>query len=175
VRDLYGLKYAGAVFRNNLDECMKHLGLNPCRSDRDLWMKAETRPDNGVLYWDYIMIYVDAILCVHKDTGSTLEKLDEYLKMKEGYIQVPTFYLGAKMNNTVLPNDMVAWDMISSKYMHYTVQNVKVYLAELPGEQNLMKKAYGPFSGVYNPEIDESPELDPTRANFYQSQIGILR
>jgi hypothetical protein len=39
----------------------------------------------------------------------------------------------------------------------------------------LVKKASGPFSGGYKPELDESPELDPTRANFYQSQIGILR
>jgi hypothetical protein len=38
-----------------------------------------------------------------------------------------------------------------------------------------MKKASGPFGGGYKPELDESPELDPTRADFYQSQIGILR
>jgi hypothetical protein len=31
------------------------------------------------------------------------------------------------------------------------------------------------LQGGYKPELDESPELDPTRANFYQSQIGILR
>jgi hypothetical protein len=39
----------------------------------------------------------------------------------------------------------------------------------------LVKKAYGPFAGGYNPELDESPEFYPTRENFYQSQIGILR
>jgi hypothetical protein len=39
----------------------------------------------------------------------------------------------------------------------------------------LAKKASGPFAGGYKPELDESPELDSTRANFYQSQIGILR
>jgi hypothetical protein len=37
-----------------------------------------------------------------------------------------------------------------------------------------MKKASGPFTGEYKPELDASPELDPTRANFYQLQIGIL-
>jgi hypothetical protein len=56
VRDLYGLKSAGADFINHLAECMKHLGWHPCRADRDLWMKAETRPDDGVLYWAYILI-----------------------------------------------------------------------------------------------------------------------
>jgi hypothetical protein len=46
---------------------------------------------------------VDAILRVHHDPGAPLEKLDEYFKMKEGYIQVPTFYLGAKLKKTTPP------------------------------------------------------------------------
>jgi glutaredoxin len=174
VRALYGLKSAGAAFRDHLDECMKHLGCNPCGADRDLWMKAETRPDGGVLYWAFILIYLDDIQCVHHEPGSPLTKLDEYLKMKEGSIQVPTFYLGAKLKNTVLPNGVVDWGMSSSNYVHSTVQNDQEYMAALHGEQKLLKKASGPFAGGYNPELDESPELDPIRANFYQSQIGIL-
>jgi hypothetical protein len=110
-------------------------------------VKAETRPDDGVLYWTYILIYVDEILCVHHDPGSPLANLDEYLKMKEGSIQVPTFYLGAKLKNNVLPNGVVAWGMISSKYVQYAVQNVKEYLAALPGDQILAKKASSPFAG----------------------------
>jgi hypothetical protein len=45
----------------------------------------------------------------------------------------------------------------------------------IPGDQKLPKKASGPFLDGYKPELDESPELHPIRANFYQSQIGILR
>jgi hypothetical protein len=40
VRALYDLKSADEAFRNHLAECMKHLGWNPCRADRDLCMKA---------------------------------------------------------------------------------------------------------------------------------------
>jgi hypothetical protein len=118
---------------------------------------------------------VDDILCVNHDPGAPLANLDEYFKMKEGSIQVTTFYLGTKLKNTVLPNGVVAWGMSSSKYVQSAVQNVQDYLAILPGEHNLLKKAYGPFAGRYKPELDESPELDPTRANLYQLQIGILR
>jgi hypothetical protein len=175
VRALYGLKSAGAAFRNHLAECMKHLGWNPCRADRDLWMKSETLPDDGVLYWAYILIYVDEILCVHHDHVAPLATLDGYFNMREGSIQVPTFYLGAKLRKTVLPNGVVAWSMSASKYVQSAVQNVQEYLAALPGDQKLLKKAPGPFVGGCKPEIDESPELDPIRANFYQSQIGILR
>jgi hypothetical protein len=124
VRALYGMKSAGAAFRKNLAECMKHLVWSPCHADRDLWMKAETRPDDSVLYWAYILIYVDDILCVHQHPGAPLVKLDEYFKMKEGSIQVQTFYLGDKLKKTVLPNGVVDWGMISSKYEQSAIQNV---------------------------------------------------
>jgi hypothetical protein len=125
---MYGLKSYGAVFRNHLAECMHHLGWNPCLVDREPWMKAETRPDDGVLHWASILIYVDDILCMHHDLGAPLATLYEYFKMKEGSIQVPTFYLGSKMKKTVLPNGVVAWGMSSSKYVQSAVQNVQEYL-----------------------------------------------
>jgi hypothetical protein len=74
--------------------------------------------------------------------------------MKEGSIQVPTFYVGAKMKKTVLPNGVVAWGMSSSKYVQSAVQNVKEYLSELPDNQMLVKKASGTFTGGYKPELD---------------------
>jgi hypothetical protein len=66
-------------------------------------MKAETHPDDGVLYWAYILLYVDGILCVHHDPGAPLAKLDDYFKMKECSIQVPTLYLGAKLKTNAPP------------------------------------------------------------------------
>jgi hypothetical protein len=120
-------------------------------------MKAETSPDDGVLYWSYILIYVDQILCVNHDPGSPLAKLDEYFKFKEGYIQFPTFYLGVKLKRTVLPNSVIAWGMSSRKYVQSAFQNAKEYLAAIPGDQMLMKKLSSPFTGGYKPEIDESP------------------
>jgi hypothetical protein len=154
---------------------MTHLGWETCLADCDLWMKAETRPHDGMRYWAYILIYVDDILCVHHDPGTTLAKLDEYFKMREGSIQVPTFYLGAKLKKTVLPNDVIAWGMISSKYVHSAVQNVQEYLATIPGNIMLLKRSPTPFAGGYKPDLDESPELDPIKDYFFQSHIGILR
>jgi hypothetical protein len=178
VRALYGMNSAGAAFRNHLAECMKHLVWHLCRADRDLWMKAETRPDDGVSYRAYILIYVDDILCVHHDPGSPLAKLDEYFKMKEGSIQVLTFYLGAKLKKTVLPNGVVSWGMSSSKYVQSAVQNVKEYLAALPGDQMLAKKASGPFAGGKKPELDRRPlglrtweAIRPTRNDVSGRQL----
>jgi hypothetical protein len=70
---------------------------------------------------------------------------------------------------------MISWGVSSSKYVQSAVQNVQEYLAALPGYRRLLKRALAPFAGGYKPELDESPELDPIKANFFQSQIGILR
>ena len=38
VRDIYGLKSAGAAFRNHLAYCMHHLGFFPYPANLDIWM-----------------------------------------------------------------------------------------------------------------------------------------
>jgi hypothetical protein len=124
MRALYGLNSAGAAFRNHLASCMDHLKWKPCLADRELWMKEETRPDDSVKYWAYILIYVDNILCVNHDPGTSLAQIDKYFKMKPGSIMEPTLYLGAKLKKTVMPNGAVAWGMSSSKYVQAAVQNV---------------------------------------------------
>jgi hypothetical protein len=64
-----------------------HLGWMSYRTDRDLWMKREKHPDDGVQYWAYILIYVDDILCVHHEPGVRITKLGHYFKMNNRSIQ----------------------------------------------------------------------------------------
>jgi hypothetical protein len=59
LRAPYGLKSTGAAFRNHMASCMDHLGRKPCLADRDLWMKEDTRPDDGVKYWAYNEIHFE--------------------------------------------------------------------------------------------------------------------
>jgi hypothetical protein len=54
------------------------------------------------------------------------------------------------------------------------VQNVQEYLKE-NGDSKLKKKASAPFEATYRAEIDEILVLGPEMANYFQSQIGILR
>jgi hypothetical protein len=63
VRALYGLKSAGAAFRNHLASCMDNLGWKPCLADLYLWMKEETPTDDSVKYWAYILINVEYLMC----------------------------------------------------------------------------------------------------------------
>jgi len=175
VRSLYGLKSAGASFRNHMADCMRHLGWESCLADQDLWMKAEIRPSDGHKYYAYGLLYVDDILVVHHDSMLCLRKIDKYFKMKEGSIGDPDFYLGAKLRLTRLPNGVFAWGMSSSKYIQAAVRNVKDYVEKTRPGQKLATRASGPFPAGYIPELDTSPELNDKDASFYQSQIGVVR
>ena len=50
VRALYGLKLAGAAFRSHLARCMESLEYQSYKTDLDLWLKSEIRPEDEVKY-----------------------------------------------------------------------------------------------------------------------------
>ena len=175
VRSLYGLKSAGAAFRNHLAECMHQLGYVQCKADHDLWMKPMVRPDDGLKYYAYILLYVDDALCVHHDGVKALEELDYFFKMKDNSIGDPEMYLGAKIKKMVLPNGVEAWAMSPSKYVQNAIRTVEDFIDENLGGRKLAKRASSQFPPDYHPELDTTPELDPEFASFFQSQIGVLR
>ena len=72
-------------------------------------------------------------------------------------------------------NGVVAWAICPSKYVQEAVQGVKDYLHTKFDGRKLKKRTSTPFERDYRPEVDETPVLDHELANYYQSQIGILR
>ena len=175
VRALYGLKSAGASFRNHLADCMRHLGWESCKADHDLWYKPEVRPEDNYKYYAYCLLYVDDILVVHHNGTKALKEIDRFFKTKPGSMRDPEFYLGAKLRPITLPNGVVAWGMSSSKYIQAAVANVKEFHAIQYPTRKWAKRSSGPFPLNYSPELDTTPELSPEHATFYQSQIGVLR
>jgi Reverse transcriptase (RNA-dependent DNA polymerase) len=168
VRALYGLKSAGASFRNHLADCMRHLGWTSCIADPDVWLKPEIRPSDGHKYYAYCLLYVDDILVVHHEAIRSLNEIDHFFKTKEGSMRDPEFYLGAKLRQTTLPNGVHSWSMSSSKYIQAAVANVKQYhRLHFPSHQ-WAKRTSGPFPINYAPELDTTPELDAGHSTFYQ-------
>ena len=82
VWDLYGLKSAGADFRNHLAECMHYLRFLPCTDDLDLWMKPMARPEDGFNYYFYVLIYVENVMAIHHDADSVLRQINKYFNLK---------------------------------------------------------------------------------------------
>ena len=59
VHALYGLKSAGGSFSCHLANCMRNLGYSSCIADSDLWYKPITHPDDGFVYYAYVLLYID--------------------------------------------------------------------------------------------------------------------
>ncbi len=117
VRALYGLKSAGAAFQAHLASFMCQMGYTSCKADPDLWLKAVTKPEDNVRFYAYILCYVDDIVCIHHDPMSVMKEINGYLPLKPSSVGDPDIYLSAKLNETQLPNGVMAWGLSPSKYV----------------------------------------------------------
>ena len=175
-RALYGGKTAGKDFRNHLRSCMHHLKFKSCPADPDVWMRPAERSD-GTPYYEYVLLYVDDTLVVSENAEGILRnELGRYFELKEESIGPPTLYLGGRVRKVTLDNGMKAWSFSSSQYVRTAVGNVEEYLNKIDNPKwKLPGKAETPMQSSYRPELDVTPELEPTMASYYQSLIGVLR
>jgi hypothetical protein len=172
VRALYGLKSAGASFRNHLASCLSHLGYESSRGDPDVWLRPAVK-DNKEEYYEYLLVYTDDILAIGTNPMEVLTKLNKYFKLKPDSIHPPDNYLGTKLKETVLPNNTKAWGQSSSQYIQNAVKNLEDWMSDK--EYKLPKKVATPMIASYRPEMDVTALLDASEANYYQSLVGVLR
>ena len=98
------LMYAIVVSREMVRIALTITALN----DVDLWFKPVVRPDNGLRYYAYVLLYMDDCLCIHHDAESALYEIDKYFPMNKGSIGNPDIYLGSKLRLVTLCNGVKA-------------------------------------------------------------------
>jgi hypothetical protein len=151
-------------------------GYESCKADPDVWMKPGTKSD-GTKYWSYVLCYVDDILVIDENPKETMKYLQSRYTLKEGSVKEPETYLGATVKKWYIPGSddpgKVRWAMSSEVYVKRAITDVKTELALV--DKILPTKFTTPMSAGYRPELDQSPELDPRRASYYQGVIGVLR
>jgi hypothetical protein len=109
---------------------MHQMGYTSCKADSNLWLKAVTGPEDNVLYYAYILCYVNDILCIHDDPMSVMNEINGYLPLKPSSVGDPDIYLGAKLKLTQLPNGVMAWGLSPSKYVIQAVKNCQLHLTD---------------------------------------------
>ena len=93
IRALYDLRSLGKAFRNYLSAGIKELGWISCKADPDDYYQSATRP-NEVIYYKYLLTYIDDLLCISHEPSIDLDKLDWYFTLKENSRGIPKSYLG---------------------------------------------------------------------------------
>ena len=171
-RALYGLKSAAQAFRSFLAQHIEDLGFFQSEADPDVWLRPAVKPD-GQEYYEYVLCYVDDILCISADAMSVMQQLQKKFKFKKDLIEEPTNYLGAKVKKMELDGHMI-WTISAYDYVKAAVANVETTLKEKP-KWKLPGGAVTPMVTSYEPELDGSPELNEDDHRYYQELIGILR
>ena len=171
VKALYGLKSSGAAFREHLAKRLDKIGFRSSVANPDVWMRPAVRPD-GEKYYEYMLVYVDDILCISEDPLRPMQQISSLLQFKKDKIEPPEFYLGARLERKEL-NGKAIWTMTSKDYVKAAVANIEKHLEKR--NRKLPSKAVTPMSSGYTPETDGSPELGPELITTFQESIGVLR
>ena len=171
-RALYGLKSAGASFRQYLAVKIYDLVFKPSAADPDVWMCPATKAD-GTKYYEYVLVYVDDILAMSEKPEEIMQSLMNDFTFKGGAdgIIPPTDYLGAKLE---WKEDIMGRGCTSYKYVNAAIQAVEERLKER-NDRPLPSRVATLMSYDYIPELDATEELQSDKVNYYQELIGILR
>ena len=73
VQALYGGKFAGRNFWNQLRRCIKHLRFESLLDDPNVWMHDSTRAYEQK-YYKYVLLYVDDCLVISEKAEDILPK-----------------------------------------------------------------------------------------------------
>jgi len=169
---LYGLKSSGAAFRSLLAETLHNIGYVPSKADPDVWMRKATKP-NGFEYYEYMLCYVDDLLCISHKPSETMDGVRARFTLKDDKVEKPEDYLGAQLSEMEDAFGKKFWTMSSEKYCKAAVANVEERLAK--EGKRLPSKCRTPVTTKYAPELEVSPELKADGIQYYQELIGILR
>ena len=126
---LCGLKSSGAAFRAFLAERLDGIGFKSSIADPDVWMRPATKV-SGEEYYEYILCYVDDVLCVSHEPTRPMNELRSSLRFKNDKVAEPEFYLGANLKKKFL-NGRTVWTMSSYDYLRNAIANVEQELEKV--------------------------------------------
>ncbi len=124
----------------------------------DVWLQPALKPD-GSKYCNYILCYVDKVLCILTDPKKSKQRIKEDFKLKEDKILELDVFLGATMAKMSLKNVKMCWtSMLPEQYAKTVVTNVEEDSVKY-GKRQPSKHVTTPFSCNYVPWLKETPEL----------------
>jgi hypothetical protein len=150
----------------------RSMGFLSSRADPDVWLRAATKGD-GEHYYEYVLMYVGDILAISCNARQILEEVQVTFKLKNDKIELPEFYLGAKLQLKPI-NGKMCWTITSQDYVKAAVRNVEEAIAKT--SRRLPTHNFDTLmNNSYTPELDVTEELSSDDVTFFQELIGVLR
>ena len=137
-------------------------------------MRAATTA-KGFEYYEYVLTYVDDVLCISHKPMETIAGIKSKFKLKGDKAEEPDGYLGAVISKMTTASGVECWTQSAEKYLAESVKNVDATLEKKGNSPLPRKNCPTPLSGTYRPELDVTPELGRDGHRYYQELIGVLR
>ena len=178
-RALYGLKTSGASWRHHLAAEIRELGFISTKADVDVYRRRADKKD-GTPYYEYLVVYVDDIICVSEDPSKWMNVLASRYRLRE--VGPPKRFLGSDIKKKLYIDEngyqSYCWAFGSDTYVKDACN-----LAELQMKKHGLNypstRRHGsssPFSSQsYRPELDSSEFCDDKLTGMYQNLLGVLR
>ena len=152
---LYDLKPSGAEFCAHLAETLNDICLLSTKADPDVCYRPAVKP-NGFEYYEYILCYVDNILCILHDPSIALRQIQAVFKFKGDKMEEPKIYLGDQVGKMIVYG-LEGWYISAEKYGRAAVEKVEQNIAK--SNQRLPNRCKTLIMYGYWPENDTLPKL----------------
>ena len=179
VRALYGLKTSGASWRQHLSNEITNLGFTNTKGDSDVYRRRASKP-TGDPYYEYLVVYVDDIICISHDPGHWMNILKTTYRLRD--VGQPKKFLGSNIKRWSYINEdgitNTCWALGSETYVKEAckVAEGQMEMHNLKYPSSRRHGSNSPFStSSYRPELDASPFCNSQLVNVYQTMVGVLR
>ena len=81
-RALYGLKSSGASWRHHFATEIRNMGFKDTKADGDVYCRRSYR-ENKVPYYEYIVVYVDDVICISEAPDHWINILASHYRLRE--------------------------------------------------------------------------------------------
>ena len=126
VDTLYRLKSSGAYWRVMLAETLAKdgLGYTSTATDKYVWIKREVLP-NEKDYYSMVLVYVDDICFIQKDTSVVIDALASIYVTKQETMGPPDRYLVANTEKLQTQDGKVMWETHRRDYFKASIENME--------------------------------------------------
>ena len=121
-----------------------------------------------------VLVYVDDILCIHKDTSVIIDALESIYVMREGSMGPSYRYLGAKIERVQKQDGKVMWETHMKDHFKVAIVNLDKTITSDGKSLSQYEGGRCPYLQSFHTDIDTSTDIEENDVHEYQHHIGVL-